>query len=98
LDSWDLDINFPNPSALHGLGEFLAMSRHFKTGSLLLVDDTPRDVAQMAHVQPKGILQFERYFEMNGFYPGKGALIKQLLKAIGRGHAISHQYQLLWQF
>ena len=98
LDSWDVNWYEPNRSSLHGLGEFLAISRNLKTGSLLLVDDTPLDALQLKNVQPELVEPFEEYFQRNCFYPGKGSLIKQLLKSVGRGHEISHKYQLLWQF
>lgn len=34
LDSWDLDVNDPWPSALHGLREFIALEENLSEGSL----------------------------------------------------------------
>jgi len=98
LDSWDVDWKNPVPSAIHGLKEFLAISDKLRNGSLLLIDDTPADLSIMGKVQPKYKMNFEDFREIHGFYPGKGALIKQLLLSTGRGRKIAHEYQLLWQF
>jgi len=98
LDSWDVDWNNPIPSALHGLSEYFAIAPSLLPGSLLLVDDTPLNYNIMKKVQPMHIeplINFEKQF---GFYPGKGAFIKQHLQSIGRGKQIEHGYQLLWQF
>ena len=39
LDSWDLDIKNPMPSALHGWREFEAIEDRMPIGSIILVDD-----------------------------------------------------------
>lgn len=97
LDSWDVDWISPAPSGLHGLAEFLAVSEHLKSGSLLLIDDTPMDesffIAQDLYKK-----SFADYFAKKGFYPGKGSLVKQLLLSLDRGRELDHQYQLLWEF
>lgn len=98
LDSCDVDWYSPNGSAFHGLAEFFSISDNLKSGSLLLIDDTPLDSSQMKNVQPAYTQPFEEYFQRNHFYPGKGALIKKLLQSIGRGRQLLHEYQLLWQF
>ena len=97
LDSWDVDWNNPNPSSMHGMAEFLATSGHLHSGSLLLIDDTPANEKFFASAQTE-LLNFKNFYIENGFYPGKGALVKALLKANGRGKEIMHQYQLLWEF
>lgn len=96
LDSWDVDWKNPDVSGIHGLSEFLAVSNHLKTGSLLLIDDTPKDEKSFLVDWEKP--SFLNYYSNHGFYPGKGALVKQLLLSLGRGHEICHGYQLLWEF
>ncbi len=97
LDSWDVEWSNPNPSGLHGLAEFLSASSHMKKGSLLLIDDTPKDENfYIASSVDKPA--FSDYFIKNGFYPGKGSLVRQLLLSLGRGKEIAHEYQLLWEF
>jgi hypothetical protein len=98
LDSWDVNWANPIPSAMHGLREFLAISKCLGKGSLLLVDDTPADLSVMQKVQPDHVVEFRSFADDYGFFPGKGALIKQLLLATGKGKQIAHEYQLLWQF
>jgi hypothetical protein len=39
LDSWDLNLRDPFPSALHGWNEFLAIEDKMPLGSLLIIDD-----------------------------------------------------------
>ena len=39
LDSWDLDLTNPFPSALHGWQEFIAIEGKMPIGSILIVDD-----------------------------------------------------------
>ena len=97
LDSWDVNWQTPNPSALHGLAELLAIFENLKEGTLLLVDDTPVDPSWFLSAQVQ-IADFKKYQETYNFAPGKGALIKLLLTQLGRGKQIAHGYQLLWQF
>lgn len=98
LDSWDVNWLAPEPSALHGLAEYLAACDCLQSGSLLLIDDTPIDSKIMENVQPTKVDQFIASRNRLGFSPGKGAIVKQLLESLGRGKMIAHEYQLLWQF
>lgn len=96
LDSWDVDWSNPNASAIHGLAEFLAVSNHLVKGSLLLIDDTPRDENNFLIPWEKN--NYINYKYKNGFYPGKGSLVKLFLQSLSRGQEIDHKYQLLWEF
>jgi hypothetical protein len=99
LDSFDVDLNDPIPSAIHGLHELLAALPFLKDGSILLVDDTPLSMDVWERVHGKGMHQ--QYTEFRNRYriePGKGALIKQFLIATQTGTMIAHDYQLLWRF
>ena len=39
LDSWDLDLKNPFPSALHGWREFIAIENKMPIGSIIVIDD-----------------------------------------------------------
>jgi len=39
LDSWDLNLRDPFPSALHGWNEFIAIEDRMPIGSILIIDD-----------------------------------------------------------
>tara|TARA_A100000164_G_C21916803_1_gene778627 strand:- start:1645 stop:2385 length:741 start_codon:yes stop_codon:yes gene_type:complete len=69
LDSFDLDLQNPNPSQEHGLNEFLLLNRKLKKGTILSIDDTP--------------ISYELFgnFEINkfDFIPGKGRLVLDYL-------------------
>ncbi len=98
LDSWDVDWSSPLASAIHGLHEFLVMLPTMRTGSLLLIDDSPRDAQIMSGVNVHELDGFERFVSEYGMAPGKGALVKNYLSKNGIGKEIAHDYQLLWQF
>ena len=44
LDSFDLDVDQPTPSAFHHIKELLAIWPVLKPGALIVVDDNPSDV------------------------------------------------------
>ncbi|MFY9138680.1 class I SAM-dependent methyltransferase [Zwartia sp.] len=95
LDSWDVNWADPMPSAIHGLNEFLAAMPKLKPGSLVLIDDTPRDLANATKAHPGVARDFQAFFDRFGFAPGKGALVKQMIQSTGRGEVLAHEYQLL---
>ena len=95
---WDVNWRDLLPSALHGLHEFLSIVPALKPGTLMLVDDTPKDASVMARIQPRQLKEFNDFVQTYGFAPGKGALIKDYLVRHGLGREIAHDYQLLWQF
>jgi len=39
LDSWDLDLKNPFPSALHGWREFISIENKMSVGSIIVIDD-----------------------------------------------------------
>lgn len=100
LDSWDVDIHDPLPSALHGLHEFLTVLPYLRSSNaLLLVDDTPLDFDTWFRVQQSSNrVEFQSFVERHGFAPGKGGLIKAFLEKVGFGELVAHDYQLLWKF
>lgn len=98
LDSWDVDWSNPMPSALHGFSEFIEVFPFLTPGSILLIDDTPRDSSVMEVVHPNHLESFLDFQRMYGFAPGKGALVLNYLKQFSCGEIISHDYQLLVKF
>lgn len=97
LDSWDVDWLDPMPSAIHGLNEFMVIYPYLSAGTLLLIDDTPRDINAMSKVHPDNIASFQEFQNLYGFAPGKGALVLNYLKHFSIGKLINHDYQLLWK-
>jgi hypothetical protein len=83
---------------LHGFYEFLVVLPLLRDGVLLLVDDTPVNSDVMLKVQPKFVEDFDRFTQVYGFTPGKGALIKNFLVKSAIGKEVEHDYQLLWEF
>lgn len=76
LDSWDLDLSNPIPSALHGMMEFMAIKDQLKPGTLLFIDDTPSKLIFEERNLIKDDGKFEQLFNC---LPGKGSLIKKYL-------------------
>lgn len=97
LDSWDVNWLDPLPSAIHGLNEFMTIYPYLAPGTLLLIDDTPRDADAMLKVHPNNLVLFEEFQRLYGFAPGKGALVLNFLKQFSIGKLINHDYQLLWR-
>ena len=97
LDSWDVDWLDPLPSAIHGLNEFMTIYPYISPGTLLLIDDTPKDADAMSKVHPNNLVLFEKFQRSFGFAPGKGALVLNYLKQFSIGKLIHHDYQLLWR-
>jgi len=93
LDSFDLDLNEPFPSAEHGLKEFMAILDNLTTGTLLLIDDTPSNelIKQMGELS-SGSIAFLKKFGVN---PGKGAFIKKYLENNLNFQLIYHHYSYL---
>lgn len=97
LDSWDVDWANPIPSSIHGLNEFLSVLPKLLPGTLLLIDDTPKDIKVMKNVHPNYLKDFELFKKIYGFYPGKGSLVLNYLKQRSLGKLINHDYQVLWR-
>jgi hypothetical protein len=95
LDSLDLDISDPVPSAVHGLREFFAIRPALKDGGLLLVDDTPASVELL----PEPVQAAARDFEARyGIVPGKGMFIELYLAGRADVVKLRHHYQTLYRF
>lgn len=93
LDSWDLDLNSPEDSAFHGKSEIMAIIPFLKSGSLILIDDTPNP--NWFNSQPKlpdSVFAFRNEF---GVFPGKGAFIAQVLDGHFNYEILHHDYSLL---
>ena len=93
LDSWDLDLTDPLPSAQHGLNEYLAIEPYLEPGNLILIDDTPcaLRIGDPQKLPPKSIKFIEKYNQL----PGKGAFICSELSKKFEFETILHDYALL---
>ena len=94
LDSYDLDFDDPYASGDHGLAEYNAILPALKTGSLLLVDDTPAMTDELLEEHPQLFLAVARTYDRLHVCPGKGMYILQHCKA----QLLRHYYQLLYAF
>ena len=72
LDSWDVDWADPDASMEHGLAEYRAVEPLLRSGSVLLIDDTP---TAPTFVPPAHRGRAEDFQGRHGFLPGKGALV-----------------------
>jgi hypothetical protein len=92
LDSWDVNPREPLPAAIHGLSEFRALYPHLKSGSLVLVDDTPKFMTDEEYLLYPKMKDFK---DIYGQTPGKGALILAHLVDFPEIEIVSHEYSLL---
>jgi len=87
LDSLDIIWNDPEESGVYGLEEFNAILPAIGPNTLLLIDDTPKDISFLS--------EGATYFNKTGIMPGKGMyVIKQNLNA----DILMHKYQILYKF
>jgi hypothetical protein len=85
LDSWDLNLKDPYPSALHGWREFEAIENKMPIGSILVIDDNYYGGTWVTYTlcedkDPRKILSSERIDITNPII-GKGAHIYQETEA-----------------
>ena len=76
LDSFDLDMNYPLPSAIHHLKELVAIAPMISSETLVVVDDSPTALIAV----PDGKDQFKT---LGRRIAGKGQLIAEYAEAIG---------------
>jgi hypothetical protein len=91
LDSWDVDWNDSRDSALHGLKEFESAKRFFTIGTLILIDDTPRDKGL---IPSKFHFSAEKFLQEFDVLPGKGAFILKTLP-LEKFEVLHHGYNVL---
>ncbi len=84
LDSFDLDIKNPQPSEQHGLNEFLLLNKFIKKGTLIAIDDTPKDFNL-----------FDAGNNKLDHIPGKGALVLDYIKKQGGYETLYHHYSVI---
>jgi len=86
LDSFDLDFSNPEPSELHCLQEFKNVCRFSRVGTIILIDDTPATLEEV----PESFRELAKeYLEKNGRVPGKGSLVRDLVRS-------DPSFQILW--
>jgi len=94
LDSWDLDFYNPTPAGVHGLNEYRALLPAFRSGSLLLIDDTP---SSPYWLDTRGSLYSDmtRLYDTKRLFPGKGMYV---LSEPKNATTLLHNYQVLYKF
>jgi len=88
LDSFDLDWQNPHPSGLHHLHELCAVMPRLSRGTLVVVDDSPRNVA-MAQFKGKQVVIRDHGVA------GKGGYVAEFFAKIGCAPVIEG-YQHGW--
>jgi hypothetical protein len=94
LDSYDLDFYNPEPSAKHGLAEYMALKPAIKKDTLLLIDDTPINPYWL---DTRGNTYYDMldYYGTFGIMPGKGMYV---LDEVKNADKLIHNYQVLYRF
>lgn len=95
LDSFDVDWENPLEAAKHGLAEFKTLLKYVKTGTIVVIDDTPATIEYIPKQFHKNTLQF---LQQNGVLPGKGALILKEIRKIKNIQVLYHKYNLVLKF
>lgn len=87
LDSYDVNLEDPEPAMHHGLSEFHAVHPFLDTGSVLVVDDTPIEFSLFGD-------QARNNFRDDEVVPGKGTLILRS-PLITQYDVVYHHYNLV---
>lgn len=91
LDSWDVDWSNPLASAEHGRKELIAIRPLLRTGTIIVVDDTPASMKWIPSSSQNVATEFKKEF---GVLPGKGAFFKQAIQGVNFT-VIHHDYNLV---
>jgi hypothetical protein len=96
LDSMDINFNNFYASMIHGLNEFFLADQLINKGGMILIDDTPANIKiaekEWNSEDFKKTLDFYNKFKL---IPGKGSLVKNIIKHNNQYKIILHEYQLL---
>jgi hypothetical protein len=96
LDSWDIDFDDFYPSMTHCLNEFFWADKLIKKGGMILIDDTPANIKIAKKIW--GVKNGNKAFSFQkkfNFIPGKGSLIRDIIKYNNKYKIILNEYQLL---
>lgn len=93
LDSWDVDFDAPLPAANHCLREIEAITPGLRSGTLLLIDDSPGAIED---IPGEATEVYREYHSAYGAWPGKGMLAQQVLLERG-AELVHHRYQALYR-
>jgi hypothetical protein len=94
LDSFDLDWYNYNPSATHGLNEYMALIPALKPNSLLLIDDTP-STPYWLDTRGQLYVDMVNFYNKKNYLPGKGLYVLNIPK---NANVLMHNYQVLYKF
>lgn len=92
LDSFDVDWDNPEPSALHGLMEIETLLPHLANFSIVIIDDTPASFEFMDENHQQARTVFKSKYDCE---PGKGGLILNFLERKGFNVKVLHHSQNL---
>lgn len=92
LDSFDVDWDHPEPSAIHGLREIQAILPHLAERSIVVIDDTPATFEFMNDDHQSARRSFQIKYRAQ---PGKGGLALNFLTESGFRFNVLHHSQNL---
>jgi hypothetical protein len=93
LDSFDLDYLKPNDSGVHGFKEFLAIIPLLKSGTIILIDDSPVSIDYCPSNVREDVTNYQK---LNGILPGKGMFIDPIISKMSRIRKVYHKYQIIY--
>jgi len=88
LDSWDLDVDNPEPAMEHGLREWQALEPLLGPGSIVVIDDTPIEgflLGEAAHSHSAN----------SNVIPGKGSLVLKDAAVLRHFRILYHHYNVV---
>lgn len=97
LDSFDVDWTNPHPAAVHGFAEWALLQPLLESGSVVVVDDTPRTAQDIPWLVGSKKASVEEFFSSNHLPPGKGSLIAEEVFSSAEWRVLHHSYNLVVQ-
>ena len=88
FDSYDLDLNDPEPSANHGYLEYLQIKNKLKINDIIFIDDTPSRINALS-------IAGKAFLETNKVMPGKGAFVIPDLYNSFKIEVLHHEYSFI---
>lgn len=94
LDSYDVDWLNCSGAAIHGFAEWEAILPLTKSGTVVVVDDTPASASHANWLSTHEKAAISDYLEVNDLPPGKGSLIYKYVREKKDWEVLLHEYNL----
>lgn len=97
LDSYDVDWENPEPAAYHCYREWELLQPLTESGSVVVIDDSPKSPSDVAWLKGKEAEAVAEFFAKNLSPPGKGTFVFEEVSRSRGWKILHHSYNLVLQ-